>query len=406
MTWVGCGSCGNTKHNAKCWKNCVAINYILVFVVLAFVVWNDEDYDAGVQYVRVVGLILGCIVMLLHCFHCFTYCKKGESDLKETFIRHSNQAEVNLKSSMAFKTNRIVNNAIDIHHSTDNQHIVKTCFGHALHVYSKHNKTEKVGGLLWAWKEIYSGRIFSEEGIWYSVRLIAANVSQYVVILYIILMGILLSNHIKENFDSESTKKTMRDAVDKVIFTETNYKKVEELTLQVGDYVSEFVKSMNQTGSLNVDCSQYKDVGKEVFDLLCDKEDLLDFNTSLTCGDASDSILQAQAFCGYLQIGDLDLTDQLVLLNAAGLSFHDVYQVIYEGTQDVIDQSVNSLYPEEEYMLTIPFVIGTIVAVLTSTFLAVSYLPSITSTTLQLRTGVIPTLSDKELNKYRAAVSN
>ena len=69
-----------------------------------------------------------------------------------------------------------------------------------------------------------------------------------------------------------------------------------------------------------------------------------------------------------------------------------------------IDDSVESLYPNDDYMINIPLVIGVIIAILTSLFLAVSYLPSITSTTLQLRTGVIPTLSEEKLNQYRAAV--
>jgi dolichyl-phosphate-mannose--protein O-mannosyl transferase len=47
--------------------------------------------------------------------------------------------------------------------------------------------------------------------------------------------------------------------------------------------------------------------------------------------------------------------------------------------------------------------IGTAVAFLTSIYLAVTFLPSITSTILQLRSGAIPTLHDKDFNKYRVA---
>lgn len=85
-----------------------------------------------------------------------------------------------------------------------------------------------------------------------------------------------------------------------------------------------------------------------------------------------------------------------------GFDFSDQVRIAMETS---IDNSVESLYPSEDYMITVPISIGVFVAVFTSLFLAVSYLPSITSTTLQLRTGVIPTLAEQKLNQYRAAVS-
>ncbi len=50
-----------------------------------------------------------------------------------------------------------------------------------------------------------------------------------------------------------------------------------------------------------------------------------------------------------------------------------------------------------------PLILGTIVAFLTSVYLAVTFLPSITSTILQLRSGVIPTLKYNDFDKYRRA---
>ena len=92
----------------------------------------------------------------------------------------------------------------------------------------------------------------------------------------------------------------------------------------------------------------------------------------------------------------------LVVSPLPGLDFLDQVRIAMETS---IDNSVESLYPSEDYMITVPISIGVVVAVFTSLFLAVSYLPSITSTTLQLRTGVVPTLSEQKLNQYRAAVS-
>jgi hypothetical protein len=47
--------------------------------------------------------------------------------------------------------------------------------------------------------------------------------------------------------------------------------------------------------------------------------------------------------------------------------------------------------------------VGTIFAFLTAVYLAFVFLPSITSTILRLRCGMIPTLHDRHFNKYRFA---
>jgi hypothetical protein len=72
--------------------------------------------------------------------------------------------------------------------------------------------------------------------------------------------------------------------------------------------------------------------------------------------------------------------------------------------EDAVNSSVDSLYPQEEYMITIPIIFGTIAALLTSASLALGYLPSVAATYIKLRTGVIPTLTDDLLHRYRAAV--
>lgn len=57
----------------------------------------------------------------------------------------------------------------------------------------------------------------------------------------------------------------------------------------------------------------------------------------------------------------------------------------------------------EKYMVVVPLYIGTIVAFLVAISLAVIYIPSVTSTMLKLRCGVIPTLRNKDFNRYRCA---
>ena len=51
----------------------------------------------------------------------------------------------------------------------------------------------------------------------------------------------------------------------------------------------------------------------------------------------------------------------------------------------------------------IPMILGSVTAFITAFSLAVTYIPSVTSTTLQLRSGVIPTLRNPRFNRYRFA---
>lgn len=50
-----------------------------------------------------------------------------------------------------------------------------------------------------------------------------------------------------------------------------------------------------------------------------------------------------------------------------------------------------------------PVATATVIAFVVSVYLATTYLPSVTSTTLKLRSGVIPSLRDKNFHQYRVA---
>jgi hypothetical protein len=234
--------------------------------------------------------------------------------------------------------------------------------------------------------------MFTEEGIWYSARLIAANISQYIVVLYILLAGVLLSDHVKENFGKESTKKTLRSGVEYMIQTYVTEEQIFQVSASISTLMGSFIGQLNETGVANFDCSAVAVRGEAIFAETC-KE-------FLGC-DPKES---AASLCALLDMPQQDGLTQLTFLKGAGLDADLLISQIERALQQSVDESVDSLYPSQEYMLTVPIAIGVAVAVLVSLYLAVSYLPSITATILQLRSGVIPTLSDKKLNSYRAAV--
>lgn len=99
--------------------------------------------------------------------------------------------ELNMKKAAAFKVNQLVTNARDIHYRAGSTSIFKTYFGHALSVYTLHG-TEYVrtGGFFWFWRKFRDRTIFKEEGLWYSARLVAANMTQFFSPILILLMGL------------------------------------------------------------------------------------------------------------------------------------------------------------------------------------------------------------------------
>jgi hypothetical protein len=71
--------------------------------------------------------------------------------------------------------------------------------------------------------------------------------------------------------------------------------------------------------------------------------------------------------------------------------------------QTVVGEAVASLYPQEQYMITAPLVLGAVIAFIVSLNLAVSFVPSVTSTILKLRCGVLPLKESPLLEQYRVA---
>lgn len=93
----------------------------------------------------------------------------------------------------------------------------------------------------------------------------------------------------------------------------------------------------------------------------------------------------------------------LGLLNASGFDATRLVNMSQDYLQQAAQASVDSLYPTQRYMVMVPAVVGTIVAFITALSLAVTYIPSVISTTLKLRSGVTPSLRDPNFARYRFA---
>ena len=154
--------------------------------------------------------------------------------------------------------------------------------------------------------------MFTEEGIWYSARLIAANVSQYIVVLYILLAGLHYIHHVQNEMDEEDAKEVLRKHTEQVIWNEVSEDDVEKYSAELAAYWGAFIANLTATGIIQSSCS----------DVVSSASELLTGNCSefLGCGRSSDVQFQTDAFCALTGASYLVPEQQMTLMDGAGLN--------------------------------------------------------------------------------------
>jgi len=315
VSFVVCASIGNDVY-VEDWRwPALGLLTVTVLTVVPFAIANvagEDDASVEQSYLRLVSFGLGSVVVVFHLIHIasLTVSKKWQRRLwiRKLLNPSALYSEYNLKKASACKLNNLVQNAMDLiqQDTGNNDFVITSNFGRALFEFSKHgSRLEPAGGILWTLRGAWSKVLYSEEGIWYSARILASNICQYIVSLYLIVGGFTLSAHVAENYDEAGV-------------------------------TSKFVNFVVDTNVNGFD----------------------------------DSALQ-QPTMGSLNAAASDL--------------------------------VMSLYPKENYTINIPLVVGVLIAFAVAVNLSVNFLPSVTSTILKLRCGVIPVQGSPFLQQYRAS---
>ena len=208
-------------------------------------------------------------------------------------------------------------------------------------------------------------------------------------------VGFCFRKQIIENYGQEKAEAQLQSVLGILFDNFVNEDKITETSLVVTNQVYAYVESLNSTGIISIACSRVYDTSA---DAICD----IDFYGYYDCSN----IQSAEALCALMQNPDLGAYDpglQIALLNVTGFKFEEAVSHIEGNLASAISSASESLYPEEMWMLTVPLGIGIVVAVVNSFMLFLSYLPSVTATIIELRTGSIPSLKDKSFQKYRVA---
>lgn len=396
MMFIGLGSIGNKVTCRRWWLPIIAIAFINLFTIGPYV---DQVVFSNNTYLSTVSVVLGFVATAFHLFHILGMVLPkrwvaNKPRVQALFAAGVVRAESTIKQSAAHKISGMVDNALDLAQSKDRDAVLETHFGQGLLAFEKLGKVfVPAGGFTWTWRRIYDGSLFKEEGIWLTARLIASNAAQFIVSVFVLIAGIQLTMRIEENYDIDAARRQAGGYVD-LLFNNSVAENitagmVADFSIIMTDFLSgsgleETCATGNVTDFSETACEY---VGAY---LVCDSNTTNDPLCTLL-----DYAPQANSY--------LEGINALGLLNASGFDATSLVNTTQTYLKSAAQASVDSLYPSQKYMVKVPAVLATIIAFLTAVTLAVTYIPSVTSTTLKLRCGVIPSLRSPRFVKHRYA---
>ena len=272
---------------------------------------------------------------------------------------------------------------------------------------------------MWTYRLIRSRDLFRKEGVLFSGRLLAANIMQYAIIIYIILFFLGYVSTAMENYENNyfiilvntgetaakaflsrlaSVPGSLAAVTQKVIDLVYSAVLPAIETFQLDSCEALFSKA-NYTDLLDVcngsaDPSDFGLDADAVSNLCMSPNSLQTLQTfcSKSTGFYSDMIQEANSFKLLLEMTATDKLD----------GFNDFLQSFVSSGFSAIKDIVTVVDPIEPWMVQLSFGLGGLVAFFMAIFLATLYVPSVTSTILRFRSGIIPSLRDPSFSyNYR-----
>ena len=149
-----------------------------------------------------------------------------------------------VKQAMARKLANMIKHALDINKTKDKDSLLNSHYGQALKHYETAGKrTQTAGGLLWCWRHLLGkNELLQKDGIWIPARMISANLTQYVVAIYLLIGGFFLTARVADEYDAEWAKEYVYIHLFRPFEAGPNHQTVDEgvanLTQQMASYLS------------------------------------------------------------------------------------------------------------------------------------------------------------------------
>jgi len=208
-------SLGNSIYHVSIIASLFGIGAVATFIIVPFAMEFETFFFSTIKQVDQLGMrmiywisfLLGCTILVMQ-----TVSLLRSIAPSKVFTRHPKiarrfappiaVAESKMKQAAAFKLKRLLENAAGIHQRSDadnSRHInqrsaIQTAYGKALLQYQQdatpNCQYEEVGGMLWFIRNWRSGNLHNEEGIFLSSQILAGNVAQIIVCLFVLVLAI------------------------------------------------------------------------------------------------------------------------------------------------------------------------------------------------------------------------
>jgi hypothetical protein len=312
---------------------------------------------------------------------------------KEYFVPTTTRNGNLLKNAGTKKVNTILHNAFDMHKGEDGTSAYNSHQGPVMFKYlCKEECTENVGGFSWTWTKIRNGDILKNEGIWYSGRLISINASQFLLSTVILIAGIAITHKAKDDWVPPLDPTLAETVAGKVFRLAPSLKDIGS------DIISQMVLTVLNFTNSNDLVSDCPEVDSDTFRSMCGAESLEG------CRDAAGNWLCAMsAYQEMMGETNWNMDVQARLLELSGFYLEEIESAALSLTASTAQNTIETLYPAEAYMVVAPLVVFTLVAFITALVISFMVIPSVTTTTLKLRTGIISLAKDPRIMPLRHA---
>jgi hypothetical protein len=402
LAFVGTASIGNEVNCKRWWKPLVGMLAVLGFTGIPFVssipTWKYITTDA--IFIQSTSFFLGLLICSFHLSHTFAmvapkWLFKRYPFFQRLLYPSTVRSEKYAKMALHRKLNTMVNNAITVVNCKREESVMESYFGQALHSFARAPRTfETIGGFHWTWTSIRDKSIYEHEGVWYSARLLASSIAQWVVCIYILWTGLSFARTTMDSYNPEDATAKMDKALNYALDTGIEEGLVRHLLVDVTSTFGKYLRRLDGLKNIGLNCSSYT-TADAIIDQYCQTTDGI-----LQC----DPLHSTEYLCAWGDLSSkLDSTNQLALLNASGIDVDSLLSASRLSIHKASEQTVNSLYPSAQYMIFIPLYVGVVAAFFTALNLALTYIPSVTTTILKLRCGALPTLHNPDFDMYRIA---
>ena len=199
---IGFGSLGNNTEPGRCWNRrfaaTIGILSLITSVFIPFIArmrgqglcTDCYSDDAAFRFLAIAYFIFTALVI---CILLAIILGLNKIPKLQKIIDSEVYSEQGMKQAGNYKTIEMMKNMLVLHGKTISASDQKgSSLGTALLNYFTSEETESVGGFCWCWRNYLNGNLFHKEGISISGRILAINLVQLCVAIYVLIGGILL----------------------------------------------------------------------------------------------------------------------------------------------------------------------------------------------------------------------